>query len=157
MTTLEIKSGVAEFGFDTDKIDKGKYGLVEVHNDILISENKNTNNFKISGTFRFRQNYLDDAIKEGRKNLFKSNKMSPRLTNIRKEFDYFAPISVLNTRATTSIGVNQIKNIFKQEIFNYPKPTYLISKLISFINPEKQSRSEERRVGKEREIHIGQD
>jgi len=139
MTTLEIKSGVAEFGFDTDKIDKGKYGLVEVHNDILISENKNTNNFKISGTFRFRQNYLDDAIKEGRKNLFKSNKMSPRLTNIRKEFDYFAPISVLNTRATTSIGVNQIKNIFKQEIFNYPKPTYLISKLISFINPEKQS------------------
>src|SRR5699024_9435490 len=40
MTTLEIKSGVAEFGFDTDKIDKGKYGLVEVHNDILISENK---------------------------------------------------------------------------------------------------------------------
>ena len=136
---LKVKKGVANFKFEDCKIPKGKYGNTFIENDIEIKNGINENDFYIIGTFRFNQEYLDKKINKGEKVIFKTKKMSPRLTNNSDKNNSFAPLkSISSKKGTTQIGNNEIEKIFGEEIFSYPKPTGLIKHLVN-LHPNKNA------------------
>ena len=77
---INIEKGVATCDFEDQLIKAGKYGLVELLNDVEIKQHTNLNDFKIKGTFRMTEQTLYERIKEGSVLRFKTNKLSPRLS-----------------------------------------------------------------------------
>ena len=132
---IRIKSGMAKALFRDQHINAGNYGLVDVLDDIDFKNNTNVNDFTIEGTFRMTQETLYERIENGEQLLFKTPRMSPRLS-YSANTAHSAPLKTLwsNKYGTTQIGNNDIKDIFKALPFSYPKPVKLIKGLLSFKN-----------------------
>ena len=131
MSVLEVKEGEAELNFiENGIVPEGVYGKIKLLDDVEVVNGANANCFRIEGTFRFRQEYFESAVRENRKLIFKTDKMSPRLTNNIIKSKDFAPKSILKTQATTQVGVNEVNNILGESEFSYPKPVDLIKGLL---------------------------
>lgn len=130
-----IKKGMAKSLFPDQHIKAGNYGLVDVLDDVDFEDNKNANDFTIEGTFRMTQETLYERIKNGEQLLFKTPRMSPRLS-YSANTTHSAPLKTLwsDKYGTTQIGNNDIKDIFKALPFSYPKPVKLIKGILSFKN-----------------------
>lgn len=130
-----IKKGMAKSLFPDQHIKAGNYGLVDVLDDVDFEDNKNANDFTIEGTFRMTQETLYERIENGEQLLFKTPRMSPRLS-YSANTTHSAPLKTLwsDKYGTTQIGNNDIKDIFKALPFSYPKPVKLIKGILSFKN-----------------------
>jgi len=130
-----IKKGMAKSLFPDQHIKAGNYGLVDVLDDVDFEDNKNANDFTIEGTFRMTQETLYERIENGEQLLFKTPRMSPRLS-YSANMAHSAPLKTLwsDKYGTTQIGNNDIKDIFKALPFSYPKPVKLIKGILSFKN-----------------------
>ena len=130
-----IKSGMAKALFRDQHINAGNYGLVDILDDIEFKNNTNENDFTIEGTFRMTQETLYERIENGEQLLFKTPRMSPRLS-YSANTTHSAPLKTLwsDKYGTTQIGNNDIKDVFNALPFSYPKPVKLIKGLLSFKN-----------------------
>jgi len=128
-----IKKGMAKSLFQDQHIKAGNYGLVDVLDDVDFKDNTNANDFTIEGTFRMTQETLYERIENGEQLLFKTPRMSPRLS-YSANTTHSAPLKTLwsDKYGTTQIGNNDIKDIFKALPFSYPKPVKLIKGILSF-------------------------
>lgn len=134
-SVLTIGEGESDIFFmEKGLIEKGIYGKIELLDNIEVAMGVNEKEFRIKGAFRFRQGYYNDAVSRGQRIVFKTKRMSPRLTNLPKTEGYFAPKSILNIKETTQIGVNEVESVLGDGIFSYPKPTGLIKHLISMVD-----------------------
>lgn len=128
---LTIPEKIAECKFENQIIKKGKYGLVEILDNVAIKNGTNQNTFRIKGTFRLTQKTLVKRLKEGEKILFKSNKMAPRLS-YKANKKISAPLKyIIEKHGTTQTGNNELKRILNNNEFSYPKPSSLIKYLIT--------------------------
>lgn len=130
---IYIKKGMAKSLFQDQHIKAGNYGLVDVLDDVDFKDNTNDNDFTIEGTFRMTQETLYERIENGEQLLFKTPRMSPRLS-YSANTTHSAPLKTLwsDKYGTTQIGNNDIKDIFKALPFSYPKPVKLIKGILSF-------------------------
>ena len=132
---IYIKKGMAKSLFQDQHIKAGNYGLVDILDDVDFKDNTNANDFTIEGTFRMTQETLYERIENGEQLLFKTPRMSPRLS-YSANTTHSAPLKTLwsDKYGTTQIGNNDIKDIFKALPFSYPKPVKLIKGILSFKN-----------------------
>ena len=128
---IVIRKNVANCKFKDQIIKKGKYGLIELLDDVQIKNGTNTNQFRIVGTFRMTEKTLYERIEKGEKLIFKTNKMAPRLS-YKAGDNHFAPLKYFKSDicGTTQIGNNDLKQFINTKEFSYPKPVSLIKYII---------------------------
>jgi adenine-specific DNA-methyltransferase len=122
----------------SDKIYKsGKYGDVELMNDLEIKDNLNFNELLIKGRFKWSQEYLNSEITQGVKIIIKSESLIPYYRKDYKQTT-IRPTKILpNDIIGDVLQANaELNKLFNSSIFNYPKPTSLIKSLFKFLNFE---------------------
>lgn len=145
---INVRKGIAVCDFDDQVIKAGKYGLVNLLDDVEIKKHTNINDFRISGTFRMTEKTMYERIQEGCILRFKTNKMSPRLSYKAGE-KHFAPQKLIvfepqqligsDIGGTNQIANNELTKILSTLDFDYPKPVLLIKYLIKLAHKPKDS------------------
>jgi len=141
VTSLEFKPGIIEFRIPDGEYKRGKYGKIELLNDLKIKNGKNTNTVKLKGRFKWQQSFLKTEVENGTFFLIKSNKFSIRYQ--RKIASNMAPDKMIDeTYLSKAIGVetneDSKKHIdsLKLKFHSYPKPETLIGFLIQAVTKE---------------------
>lgn len=144
---LSFPSGVVEARLEDGIYKAGDKGRVELLNDLEVRDNHIVTPFSLRGRFRWQQSTLDREIAEGCLLVVKSDKFAIRYC--RKGDRTVAPPNFLAERFysfdttidKTSQGVDtneragkELADIIGPNQFGFPKPTSLISYLLSFNN-----------------------
>lgn len=119
----------------------GQYDKAYLHNDIELINGYSNKDFELSGEFKWIQSTVDAEIEIGTTFLIKSNKFSIRFqrtektfkapTNLLKEKYLNTTINKTDNNVDTNEGAKKILiDIFKKDIFSYPKPYSLIEFLL---------------------------
>ncbi len=133
-----------DFKFADGTYNKGIYGkgnkIVEIHDDILVNNQKNVNEFRISARFKWSQTTINTRIKEGQKLFFKTPKFTTMYYSLEVGGGKFiAPSDLLNQEECEVLrndeGCIELKTLFEDIIvFDYVKPISLLKYLIRMIN-----------------------
>lgn len=136
-------------GTFTGKIEKGFYGngelAVELLNDILVEDGIPNVDIRMIGRFKWGQEKIDEALKDGGIIHFKSLK-TLRATLVRgasATATIKPPINLqsklINNMATNTDASNELKLLFDGvNPMSYPKPTKLIKFLIDSVTHDKK-------------------
>jgi len=121
-------------------IKTGTYEKTEVLDDIIVKDGKNANKCRIRGEFKWTQDTLNLEIKKGTFFLIKSEKVSIRFQRIEDESNYKTPNNYLNVEfnkdegiLTNEAAVKELNALGLGGVFDFPKPTSLIKKIIEMI------------------------
>ena len=118
-------------GLTNGKYSKGKYGEVELHDDLVVADGKISNSFSISGKFKWSQDYLDAEIE---KEVFLTIKTESMIPYYRKDYQLtkLRPTKILPRDLVGDVlAANaEINQIFGSQVFDYPKPTSLVKQLM---------------------------
>ena len=116
---------------------KGVYDAIEVLDDIVVRGGKSVNDFRIAGKFKWSQEYLNDEISKGVTLTIKSNSLIPYY---RKDYQKTAlrPTKIISRERVADVlrAGAELKQLFGEQLFDYPKPTSLISFLANIIGVE---------------------
>lgn len=122
-------------------ISKGTYDKVELLDDIKVENNRNINEFRMIGGFKWTQETLEEEIKKETYFLLKSNKMSVRFQRKSTEESFKTPNNNLNIELNKEINIGTNETAVKElneyglgGIFDFPKPTSLIKYLIDMVS-----------------------
>ena len=122
-------------------IPKGTYDKVELLDDIKVENNRNINEFRMIGGFKWTQETLEEEIKKETYFLLKSNKMSVRFQRKSTEESFKTPNNNLNIELNKEINIGTNETAVKElneyglgGIFDFPKPTSLIKYLIDMVS-----------------------
>lgn len=112
----------------------GKYGKVQLLNDLIVQDGKANNTFSLLGEFKWTQERLDAEIKNGTYFIIKSNQFSIRFQ--RKQKAIKAPSDIL-TKTENGVDTNEqarkkLDELLPDNNMSYPKPVSLIKYLIHF-------------------------
>ena len=126
-----IKNGIIEAG------DKEK---AKLECDIIVVDGINDNDFELSGQFKWGQDTLKSEIESGTYFLVKTDKFSIRFQRVGNDDSFKTPTNFMPIELNTSCGVNTNESAVKEleelqlsSNFDYPKPTTLISALVSMV------------------------
>lgn len=119
---------------------KGKYGTSSY--DIILNEDTEVKNgvfvkpVSLSGKFKWSQEYLNEAIKNGVSIFIQTSAFSP--SYIKEEYDAEAPWNVIDSRfgvGTNENAGNEVDSLFSKNFSEtlYPKPVSLIKYLIKML------------------------
>ena len=121
-------------------IKTGTYEKTEVLDDIIVKDGKNANKCRIRGEFKWTQDTLNLEIKKDTFFLIKSEKVSIRFQRIEDESNYKTPNNYLNVEfnkdegiLTNEAAVKELNALGLGGVFDFPKPTSLIKKIIEMI------------------------
>jgi adenine-specific DNA-methyltransferase len=138
--------------FKTDKFEdgllkSGKPDRVELLDDIELKSGYSTSDFRLSGEFKWTQDFLDTELKKGTTFIIKSDKLSIRF--IRDEEGYKRPTNFIKekyteptfTKKKDSVGTNEnassyLSKLMGNDVFSYPKPVSLMKHLFNFLAQE---------------------
>lgn len=127
--------------FENGVIPKGTYDKVELLDDIKVENNRNVNEFRMIGGFKWTQETLEEEIKKETYFLLKSNKMSVRFQRKSTEESFKTPNNNLNIELNKEINIGTNETAVKElneygldGIFDFPKPTSLIKYLIDMVS-----------------------
>ena len=116
---------------------KGVYDAIEVLDDIVVRGGKSVNDFRIAGKFKWSQEYLNDEISKGVTLTIKSSSLIPYY---RKDYQKTAlrPTKIISRERVADVlrAGAELKQLFGEQLFDYPKPTSLISFLANIIGVE---------------------
>ena len=116
---------------------KGVYDAIEVLDDIEVRGGKSVNDFRIAGKFKWSQEYLNDEISKGVTLTIKSSSLIPYY---RKDYQKTAlrPTKIISRERVADVlrAGAELKQLFGEQLFDYPKPTSLISFLANIIGVE---------------------
>ena len=112
----------------------GKYGKVQLLNDLIVQDGKANNTFSLLGEFKWTQERLDAEIKNGTYFIIKSNQFSVRFQRNQKAIK--APSDIL-TKTENGVDTNEqarkkLDELLPDNNMSYPKPVSLIKYLIRF-------------------------
>ena len=119
---------------------KGNYGTSSY--DIILNEDTEVKNgvfvkpVSLSGKFKWSQEYLNEAIKNGVSIFIQTSAFSP--SYIKEEYDAEAPWNVIDSRfgvGTNENAGNEVDSLFSKNFSEtlYPKPVSLIKYLIKML------------------------
>lgn len=128
--TTNISNGIIRTGiYGTDKYE------VELLNDVEVKDGLFVNKFRLKAKFKWQQKYLDDEISKGTIISIPTMKFSPAYE--KKEYAPEVPTNLINSKV--GVGTNENAGeyqllLFKNKVFNFPKPTSLMKYLFGFID-----------------------
>ena len=127
--------------------EKGKRDRVELMNDVIVKDGIIINSFSLTGRFRWVQETLNEEIKKNCYLVVKTEKFAIRYCRVDDRV--VAPQNFLadrfwnNANSTIDKESNDVETnegagkeidaLFGKKVFDFPKPTTLISYLISFV------------------------
>lgn len=119
---------------------KGVYDKVEILEDFIVENGTAQNDLVLKGRFKWTQKTINEEIEKGTFFIVKTTKFSIRFQ--RNEKTIKTP-SNLVTKDECGVGTNEegfdsIIQIFQSPVFNYSKPTSLISYLLN-MHPNSSS------------------
>lgn len=128
--TTNIPNGIIHAGiYGTDKY------KVELLTDVEVKDGLFINNFKLKAKFKWQQKYLDDEISKGTIISIPTMKFSPAYE--KREYAPEVPTNLINSKVgvgtNENAGEHQL-HLFKNKVFNFPKPTSLMKYLFGFID-----------------------
>ena len=105
----------------------------ELKNDLIVKDGTNANEVKFVNRFIWTQDKLDETLPTI--DMFLSDKLV--LSYKRFEYDTSVPSNLIDASVevtTTEKASVELRKVFGEDMFEYPKPVDLISYLISFKN-----------------------
>ncbi|WP_019038505.1 site-specific DNA-methyltransferase [Psychroflexus tropicus] len=130
--------------FDDGSLSAGKPDRVELLDDIVINSGYSTTDFRLSGEFKWTQDFLNEELKKGTTFIIKSDKLSIRF--IRDEEGYKRPTNFIKdkytdptiTKKKNGVGTNEnassyLSDLMGSDVFSYPKPVSLMKYLFNFL------------------------
>ena len=135
---ISFPAGSLKITYIKDGIIKsGKYEKVVLLDDIIVDNNVSINKVRMIGEFKWEQNTVDKEINNGCYFLIKSDKLSIRFQRVDNN-NYKTPNNFLNIELnkdtdvlTNESATKELESLNLVNIFDFPKPTSLIKKLIS--------------------------
>jgi adenine-specific DNA-methyltransferase len=128
---------------DSGVFEAGKYGKVELMNDLVVKDGKNSNEVILNAEFKWGQDTLNEEISRGTFFLIKSDMFSIRFQRIDNEGKYKTPNNFLDIELNKERGVGTNESAVKEleilglhGMFDYPKPISLIESIIKMITKE---------------------
>lgn len=134
ISVLTFPAGT-ECGIPDGEIKAGRYGSknyqVDLLDDVTVLKGRFTGPFRLQAKFRWSQNYLESQISSGVLVRIPTSRMIPSY-----EKDSYGREALPNLiDDDVGVGTNEnasseLRNIFKESIFDYPKPTSLVKYLV---------------------------
>lgn len=121
----------------------GKYGKVELMNDLVVKDGKNSNEAILNAEFKWSQDNINEEISRGTYFLIKTDKFSIRFQRVDNEGKYKTPNNFINIElnkekgiGTNESAVKELESLGLNGMFDYPKPISLIESIIKMIIKE---------------------
>lgn len=136
---LKFPPNVINTNIKDGVIHKGIYGTehydVELLEDTEVRNKKFIKEVTLKAKFKWTQSYLDNELKKGTKINIPTLRFSPSYEKL--EYDADIPSNFINEKVgvdTTENAGTELNSMFKESVFDYPKPPSLISYLIDFLD-----------------------
>jgi adenine-specific DNA-methyltransferase len=130
--TLTFPANYVKVKLEDGTYKKGKYGEIEMIDDLVVKGGLAVKDFRINGKLKWKQEYLDSEIEKGVTLLIKTKSFIPYY---RKDYQetVLRPTKIIprDTVGDVLAANAELKRIFGESVFDYPKPTSLIKYLIS--------------------------
>lgn len=138
--TLNFKAGVIRFNIPDGHYFAGQKSSVVLEDDLIIENGKNKNTIRLTGKFKWGQDYLDNEVSKGGDFVIKSDKFSIRYQ--KAEAGNVAPEKFIDERYLSKIfgvGTNEDAKTHLKELgfdFSYSKPESLLAFFIRAVTSE---------------------
>ena len=138
--TLEFKSGTIQFNIPDGCYSSGEKPSVVLEDDLIIENGKNKNTIRLTGRFKWGQDYLDNEVSKGSYFVIKTDKFSIRYQ--KAEVGNVAPEKFIDERYLAKIfgvGTNEDANSHLQSLnlhFSYSKPESLLAFFVRAVTSE---------------------
>ncbi|MGV9770338.1 DNA methyltransferase [Microbacterium sp. NPDC003461] len=130
--TLEFPPGSLVVNLPDGRYEAGVVGDVRLETDLLVHDRRNSEAFRISGSFKWSQQYLDDEIAKGVFLVIKTHTFIPYY---RKDYQKTAlrPTKILPRDIVGDVlqANAELDQLGLAEAFDYPKPTSLLRQLMT--------------------------
>lgn len=138
--TLSFQSGTIRFNIPDGLYEAGEKPSLTLEDDLIIENGVNKNTVRMTGKFKWSQDYLDAEIAKGSDFIIKSKRFSIRYQ--KAEAGNVAPEKFIDERYLSKIfgvGTNEDANNHLKELnldFSYSKPESLIAFFLSAVTKE---------------------
>lgn len=133
--TLRFPADYVKVNLEDGTYKKGTYGDIEMLDDLVVKKGIAVKDFRINGKLKWKQEYLDSEIEKGVTLLIKTKSFIPYY---RKDYQetVLRPTKIIprDTVGDVLAANAELKRIFGESVFDYPKPTSLIKYLISICD-----------------------
>jgi adenine-specific DNA-methyltransferase len=130
--TLKFPPNYVQVKLADGQYKKGKYGDIEMLDDLFVKNGLATKEFRIRGKLKWKQEYLDSEVLKNVTLMIKTKSFIPYY---RKDYQetILRPTKLIPRESVGDVlSANaELKRIFGESVFDYPKPTSLIKYLIS--------------------------
>ena len=130
--TLKFPKNYVQIKLEDGTYKKGKYGDIEMLDDLIVKGGLAIKEFRINGKFKWKQEYLDSEVEKNVTLMIKTKSFIPYY---RKDYQetVLRPTKIIPREVVGDVlSANaELKRIFGDSVFDYPKPTSLIKYLIS--------------------------
>lgn len=138
--TLSFQSGTIRFNIPDGLYEAGEKPSLTLEDDLIIENGVNKNTVRMTGKFKWSQDYLDAEIAKGSDFIIKSKRFSIRYQ--KAEAGNVAPEKFIDERYLSKIfgvGTNEDANNHLKELnldFSYSKPESLIAFFLRAVTKE---------------------
>ena len=131
--SLCFSSNVVKTFLDDGIYQKGDKGICYLEDNIEVKDNTVINEFSLSGSFIWNQNYLDEQIKNNTEIIIPNESFVPYTTS---QTVSQSPKKIIPRDKVGDIfkANAEIEALFGSKVFDYPKPSSLIKYLISYLD-----------------------
>lgn len=133
--TLTFPANYVKVHLEDGTYKKGKFGEIELLDDLVVKQGLAIKDFRINGKLKWKQDYLDSEVEKGVTLLIKTKSFIPYY---RKDYQEttLRPTKIIprDTVGDVLSANAELKRIFGESVFDYPKPTSLIKYLISICD-----------------------
>ena len=133
--TLTFPANYVKVKLEDGTYKKGKFGEIEMLDDLVVKGGLAIKEFRINGKLKWKQDYLDSEIEKGVSLSIKTKSFIPYY---RKDYQetILRPTKIIprDTVGDVLAANAELKRIFGESVFDYPKPTSLIKYLISICD-----------------------
>lgn len=140
MSRITFEPGEIDLLFTDGVYPAGNYstnnGSVILHNDVIVKNNVNVNQFDITAKFKWTQQTLKERMSKGQRIVIKTPKFSTIYYTLLETADKFiAPSDILNKEECGVLrndeGYGEVRELFSGvAVFEYVKPVSLLKYLI---------------------------
>lgn len=140
LVTLSFQSGTIRFNIPDGLYEAGEKPSLTLEDDLIIENGVNKNTVRMTGKFKWSQDYLDAEIAKGSDFIIKSKRFSIRYQ--KAEAGNVAPEKFIDERYLSKIfgvGTNEDANNHLKELnldFSYSKPESLIAFFLRAVTKE---------------------
>ena len=137
--TLTFPEGKVYFRYSSDGVVCAQqFERCKLLDDVVVENGVNKGKFRLVGEFKWDQTMLNEEVAKGTYFLIKSDAYAIRFQRKDDDEKCKTPTNFIELNKTTGVGTNEsatteLENLGMKGVFDYPKPTSLLKKLISMI------------------------